>query len=440
MSIYTENLHSALVKVKSVLTGSGVWLNFGLTNYSYVITAAHNIKDDKVEIYDKFGNQLESSKIIKLEGIDISIIQIEQACNNKIEFCLGDNNKQETTSKSWILGYPNALVKTSTHKATEHEGTILIKSDSIIFRIDEILPPDKDKSNIEGFSGGPIFEVINDIIYLKGIITDSLDNNFSYSKIEGIKTEKIYDLLPQELKDEFYNRDIINDIAYQACCNFKGKISEYILENNLINKLDNIDFDYLKDCKYFYLPDDKDKSTQHISLIRNKASLEAYIHSRIITIITDDSNPNVIINPSKFENENIFTIHVTEFKRADQLVAKLIRQENSFDYNNSIILIIHSDANNNLEYWKKKRISRVISNFASGNEPELYDDKADLREKMKIRSFLDDRKNAGVKFAVINIDFIVKRIISHIEDELYGEPYDKNLLTKEIVEVIKLYA
>lgn len=440
MSVFTEKLHSALVKVKSNLTGSGVWLNFGLTDYSYVITAAHNIENNKVDIYDKCGNKLESSEIIKLEGIDISIIKIEQICDNKVEFCFDDDNKQEETSNSWILGYPKALVKTSTHKSTEHEGTILIQNNSIIFRIDEALPYDKDKSNIEGFSGGPIFEVVKNAIYLKGIITDSFDNNFSYSKIEGIKTSKIYNLLPQKLKDELYNKTIINEIAYQACNAIKGQLRDYIIENDSIERLDNIDYDDLKKCKYFYLPDDREKETQHVSLIRSKKSLESYVHSRLITMIADEKNINLIENPSKFGSENLFTIYVTDFKRTDQLIAKLIRQENSFDYNNSIIFVIYSDDDNDLMFLRKKRISRVISDYAKGNVPELYDANADIRENKVIKSFLDARKNAGVSFAIINIKFIIDMIIHHIENEFYDEPYDKKSFINEVAGVIRHYA
>lgn len=439
MTFNIEQLYSSLVKIKSKLIGSGVWLNLGLTEHSYVLTAEHNIDGKDVEVFDQKGVKLKSTYLCSLKGMDISIIKIEEQCDNKIELCLSDADIQDSKSTCWILGYPKSLVKTSKFKSMEHQGTILLKKENIFFRIDENLPKDVDESNIEGFSGGPIFEVSNGVTYLKGIITDRCDDDFSYQKIYGEKSSEIYAELPDTVKDELICKNSIAKIVSQSCDQLGDKIGEYILESNLLEKLNSINLDELKSCEYFYLPDDKPKAMQHLSLLRNKTAVEAYVHSRILSIMMDETLSDISVNPSDFESNKLFTIHVTDFTRAHQLVAKLIRQENSLIFSNATILVIYSNENNDLKYVSKKRVSRIISNFSEGNEPELYNIGAPISEKGRIRSFLEARKNAGLKFAVFNIKFLIDMIVQHIEDELYGEQYVKSIVKQEVVEAIRKY-
>lgn len=434
-----EKLHSSLVKIKSKLIGSGVWVNFGFTEHSYVLTAEHNIDGENVEVFDQSGNKLNSTYLCSLDGMDISVIKIEGQCDSQVELCLNDIERNNIDSACWILGYPKALVKISEFKSMEHQGTVLQNGDDIFFRIDDKLPKDVTKSNIEGFSGGPIFEVSNGVIYLKGIITDTFDDDFSYQKIYGVKSSSIYQDLPENMKDELVCKTSIEKAVTEACDKIDGKVGEYILDSNILDKLDSISLDKLKNCEYFYLPNDKPKTTQHLSLLRNKRIIEAYVHSRILSIMVDENLDDININPSRYESSKFFTIHVTDFTKAHELVAKLIRQENSLDFEDAVILVIYSNENNNLKYVSKKRVSRVIANFSEGKEPDLYDVSAPIRERVLIKDFLNTRKKVGLKFAVFNIKFLIDAILQHIEDELYGEAYHKNVVKQEIVKVIKNY-
>ncbi|EPW5428352.1 hypothetical protein ACWM3R_000471 [Vibrio cholerae] len=439
MSVDLSHLHAALVQVKSKLKGSGVWLKLGFAEHSYVLTATHNIEPNNIEVYDSNKTLLDSEFVCSLDELDVSIIKINSKCNNKIELYIDEEKKDDDESKCWILGYPKSLVKTSTHRAIEHEGTILNREEELFFRIDEILPNHSDKDNIEGFSGGPIFEVINGLVYLKGIITDSFDDAFNYQRILGAKIAKVIELLPRLIKEEIKCKNTISKIIDKSCEVLDEKIVEYILDCKFLEKLNYIDLEELQNCKYFYLPDDRSKNTQHLSLLRNIESLKSYIHTRIISLIMDDDLSDVLLNPTKFEAERIFTIHVTDFKEKHELIAKLIRQENSFEYSNSILLIIYSNDDNDLTYLTKKRVSKVISNYAEGRIPALYDTSAPIQERGRIRNFLEPIRKSQMKFSVINIKFLVEMIVSHIENEFYDEEYDKSLIKGEIIEVVRKY-
>ena len=56
-------LRASLVKVKYKLTGSGVWINLGFNDHSYVFTAKHNIDGDSIEVYNYKGEKLNASYI-----------------------------------------------------------------------------------------------------------------------------------------------------------------------------------------------------------------------------------------------------------------------------------------------------------------------------------------------------------------------------------------
>lgn len=433
------SLRSSLVKVKSKLTGSGVWVSLGFTQHSYVFTAKHNINVKEFDVFDSNGKKLDSTYVCDLPGLDIAILKIDERCDNRVEFCLDDNIQKDTDSTSWILGYPKALVKTSDFRAIEHEGKILLDNERLFFRIDENLPMYADRDNIEGFSGGPIFEVTKNVIYLKGIITDSFDEGFCYHRIYGVKSKDIYPLLPEDLISELYKKHNIEDIVNKSCQILDEKIIEYIVSGGFLDKLKQVDFKLLENCEYFYLPDDKNKSTQQVSFLRNEKSLQSYIHSRIISMVMDNTLFNINLNPTKFESKKLFTIHVTDFTETHQLMAKLIKQSHSLDYSNAIIMIIYSTEENDLKFVKKKRVSKVIANFADGKVPELYNDSIPIYEKAGLKSFLETRKNAAMKFSIINIKFLVQMIVEQIFNELYDEKYDMEELQKEITKVVKFY-
>ncbi|HHX8542403.1 TPA: hypothetical protein ACVO3M_004633, partial [Vibrio diabolicus] len=198
MLINAQELHSSLVKVSSGLTGSGVWINMGHSDYSYVFTAKHNIKSDQTIVTDQNATELDIVKVIPLDGIDISIIKINGRCKVNVGLCLNKDEELSKDSTCWILGHPKSLVNNSEHQVIDHEGKIIVHSDKMFFQIDDILPEYRDRTLAEGFSGGPIFEIEKNQIYLKGIITDTFDDDFNYQRIKGIKLIDIHNNLPQE--------------------------------------------------------------------------------------------------------------------------------------------------------------------------------------------------------------------------------------------------
>lgn len=444
MKTSVDRMNHALVKVTSKLTGSGVWLNLGLTDYSYVLTAKHNIddkNDDEVEVFDYNNKKLTVIQTYPLDGMDVTLIKIKEICHNDIELCLENNDQKsnELDNENWILGYPKSLIDNDDDESIEHEGSIYFKKNKIYFKIEEHLPKYRDEEYIEGFSGGPIFECSNENIYLKGIITDRFDEDFEYQRVLGTTTKEIFHSLPKSVKLETCYKNKISDLIDSACQNLDDKMAQYILENNIIEHLENINLDSLEKCNYFYLPDDKEKTSQHQSLLKNKGSIEKYIHSRILSTMMNDNIQDIDINPSSFNGNKLYTIHITNFRQDHQLIAKLIRQENSFEFSDSTLLIIYPDNNNSLKYVNKKRISKVIANYAECREPDLYDNRLPFKKRNIVNNFLKTRKDKKLKFSIINIQFLIEMITQQVENNLYGDKYDEIELKDEITGVFKQY-
>lgn len=433
-------LYSSLVKVKSKLIGSGVWINLGFDEHSYVLTANHNIHDEKIEIFNIKGDELESSYIGQIGELDIAIIKIHSKCDINVGLCLDDHAELKSDSKCWILGFPKSLVKISEYKSIDLEGSILFYDEDIFFRIEQGLPENSEREHIDGFSGGPIFEITSKgDIYLKGIITDSFDDNFSYKRIRGEKISTIYNNLPEEIKNDICSPDFISNYLNRVPLLLNQDIDEVLLDDDFLKHLKKIDLNDLNECKYFYLPDDRAKATQHISLLTNDNSIKSYLHSRIISLILDNNISKISLNPSLFGNDKLFTIHVTDFIDKHQLIARLIKQDKSLDYANSIILIIYSNDKNDLKFVRKKRISRVIADYSEGREPELYSRELPFAEKKVLKNFLESRKQAGVTFSIINLKFLVDMLINEIENEYDSNELDTALIKTEVIKVINKY-
>lgn len=433
-------LYSSLVKVKSKLIGSGVWINLGFDEHSYVLTANHNIHDEKIEIFNIKGDELESSYIGQIGELDIAIIKIHSKCDINVGLCLDDHAELKSDSKCWILGFPKSLVKISEYKSIDLEGSILFYDEDIFFRIEQGLPENSEREHIDGFSGGPIFEITSKgDIYLKGIITDSFDDNFSYKRIRGEKISTIYNNLPEEIKNDICSPDFISNYLNRVPLLLNQDIDEVLLDDDFLKHLKKIDLNDLNECKYFYLPDDRAKATQHISLLTNDNSIKSYLHSRIISLILDNNISKISLNPSLFGNDKLFTIHVTDFIDKHQLIARLIKQDKSLDYANSIILIIYSNDKNDLKFVRKKRISRVIADYSEGREPELYSRELPFAEKKVLKNFLVSRKQAGVTFSIINLKFLVDMLINEIENEYDSNELDTALIKTEVIKVINKY-
>lgn len=204
MSDLVQTVHPNCVIVEN---GSGIIINPASGNFSYILTAKHVIgiydddnnivgykKFDTIDVFTINNKKIELQKSIIHENLDIAIL----ITNERFEIDLLNIKKNITRNDiAYFLGFPN-IRRNDTKKIREFEGEIQ-ESDENTFVLRT-----KEKSNqneVVGSSGGGVFKIIEDKIYLCGI-ESSMDGNFR----------------------EFHGRVV---------CTHLDKFNELLLSNNL---------------------------------------------------------------------------------------------------------------------------------------------------------------------------------------------------------------
>lgn len=179
-----------------VNNGTGCIFQPATTEFSYVLTARHNLKKEDKASYDEYPIIKNSNnKTIKvIESIIHDYPQIDIAVH-KIEFqnisskCLPSTPKQDLSV--YIYGYPKFLKKQDRpNKATDLNGTVGIQPDPYGIYAHEInFTPNlsgrdnKANENVLDFSGSGVFEKEhNGILKLKGIYARLLDSDGALGK------------------------------------------------------------------------------------------------------------------------------------------------------------------------------------------------------------------------------------------------------------------
>jgi len=156
-------------KYLTVIVGDGSGVIFQPSeNYSYILTAKHNLKDNlSIITYD--GDNLNIQKCYKHEILDIAIIKVEKIDSPEI---LIQKEKPEYLKKYKIYGYPVTRRKNDKEdKILDYDLEITSNSNKN-YNIDVRNADSSPYEEVVGFSGGGLFNAENtneNIVYLAGI-------------------------------------------------------------------------------------------------------------------------------------------------------------------------------------------------------------------------------------------------------------------------------
>lgn len=179
LSDLIQTVHPSCVIVEN---GSGVIINPAVGDFSYILTAKHVIgiyDDNNIIGYKEFGDinvvtisnkKIELKKTIVHENLDIAIL----ISNERFEIDL--LNVKENIARNdiaYFLGFPD-LRRNDKKKIREFEGEIQEYDENIfVLRVKE----KASQKEVSGSSGGGVFKIIEDKIYLCGI-ESGMDGNF----------------------------------------------------------------------------------------------------------------------------------------------------------------------------------------------------------------------------------------------------------------------
>lgn len=322
LSDLVQSLYSNCVIIEN---GSGVIVNPALGDFSYILTAKHviGIYDDNKNIvgYKKFdtidvvtisNKKIELQNTIIHEDLDIAIL----ISSEKLEInslAIGKNIARN--ENAYFLGFPD-LRRNDTKKIREFEGVIQENDENIfVLRIKE----KSSQKEVLGASGGGVFKIIADKIYLCGI-ESGMDGNFR----------------------EFHGRVV---------CTHLARFNELLSNNNLPLIIPSMMINFLKIIENIFQHIDKADDPSCFQFLRN--SLQEYA--------------------SAFSMKAPSPIEITE-RLGEKLLVKNSPVENLFDQNLWItfieFMLIFSLIDNNDELnfqyieqvFKKRKFLYTASN------------------------------------------------------------------------------
>jgi len=199
---------SDLIKEHTVVVdeGSGVLIQPMTDEYSYILTAKHNVLVDHkdiesatkvlvdIKITTISGDNIQANDIYRHQSLDIAVIFIDYY---KTELKIYPYQKfSHIEDEVWLYGYPGRRrtkkgAEVSSYKLIIHD----ISEEKLIFRNEDIAPID----DVRGYSGGGLFYINKrqDQAFLVGIENAMENAEELNDRLKGIPITAFYDLLKE---------------------------------------------------------------------------------------------------------------------------------------------------------------------------------------------------------------------------------------------------
>lgn len=238
--IVNELLKSISIRITyGECIGSGVLLS--LDNKQVVITALHIFNNgQRINPNELSIERYEQDRLIKiafslieyipLEENDIALAHIKtEEKVEEIQFGSPTIDREVV-----ITGYPAVLTTSKELKRFYLSGIIKeLTAEKVFISVDDKLGSTsmEEKDHVDGFSGGGIFTVLENQLWLIGIETNVVTADVAYNLISGISIKHVFDKLVEQSKAFGISTDTINktyDTSYEI------KNSDYYRRNLLL--------------------------------------------------------------------------------------------------------------------------------------------------------------------------------------------------------------
>lgn len=197
--------------------GSGVLINPAEGDFSYIITAKHVIElGDKYKSHQDIVVKNLSCELIPLESVfihssaDLAVLITQEKYENKLEI---SNTSAIRGDTLFIYGFPNTRIgeNLQSDRIREYSGIVQsFNQEKFIVSLED--SPDYDQ--LVGISGGGVFKVVGDDIFLCGIESRKHGNVQSefHGNIECIQLNKIEELIEKNNLPKIYPEKMHNFI------------------------------------------------------------------------------------------------------------------------------------------------------------------------------------------------------------------------------------
>lgn len=247
--IYNIEKYSIIIECNGE-GGSGVFVSSKSTEYDYVLTAKHCLKNykDKPESIIFLYNTFSVIHVFKNDTLDIAIIKVKKS-NLVSLFSFTDKEELEKYSGNiYLYGYPK-IARKQTIKSCKLECKYDESANNLI-RLEVLKEISTFKKSAiqlqEGMSGCAAYIRKDDVVILLGIYYENTYDDFAYRNINIIPLETIKIMITNhnlaDLNLSFYSELVIedldplyskyDDLAIVDYRNLKNKISDVSPEYN----------------------------------------------------------------------------------------------------------------------------------------------------------------------------------------------------------------
>ena len=222
--------------------GSGVLVNAMSQEYSYILTAKHVIKDAKlIKIYDNNNVLLDYIDVYEHPEKDCVLITVKH--NKDVKQMISGIQDVKHNSPLMLAGYP--AVRNNDYKA---QGGSLnsYRDQEFVFITTESTP----KSIIEGFSGGGVYCLQEDLWHLIGIEyrMDGDDEDEHYDRLRCYSLQPFNEIIQQNdlpcmlpgfmesfihVADKIFDFNVVNEANIAILQEKLREIAMFLIENKL---------------------------------------------------------------------------------------------------------------------------------------------------------------------------------------------------------------
>ncbi|WP_026883540.1 trypsin-like peptidase domain-containing protein [Clostridium akagii] len=326
--IYNIEKYSIMIECNGE-EGSGVFVSSKSTEYDYVLTAKHCLKNykDKPESIIFSNNTFSTMRAFKNDTLDIAIIKVKKS--NLVSLFSFTNNEEleEYSGNIYLYGYPKIareqIIKSCKLKCKyDNSANNLIRLEVL----KEISTFKKSAIQLlEGMSGCAAYIKKDNVVILLGIYYENTYEDFAYRNINIIPLETIKNMITNynlaDLNLSFYSELIIEDFDPLYSSYDELAIEDY---RNLKNKINDVSPEYNK-RKIGVLSRKLAAATSEIDRLSHKRK-SALLYR--VFAAANEKQCELVIDNKKILSENEIDVWINKYTD----YAKKIIDEKSEDY------------------------------------------------------------------------------------------------------------
>ena len=402
---------------------------------SIVITAKHNIsnKQETIDITSFDGSPLQICDQEFCDDYDIAYFVINGNSTNAVDIC-----HEVGKADAIAYGYPRALAMES-KKHHPYEGDIYFEPDHeddnlFYMNITKGAPSEPSSDYIQGFSGGPIYEIVHEEVKLKGIVTHKIDKIFNIAKVQCHKIKTVLALINSKYKIRS-KLPLIDDALFTEIYQELGEdLEDTIFDTKISNKINEIDRDkvFKKSTKIEPLL----QLETNVSSTELRINLKKLIKTKAMALIYNfpnisaDINANPIVNTEV--NKKIFSIKIDNNLKRPEILRNFMDNAESLGLDNSIVITFSSNLSQSFEYLDKNTVSRTLENYNVKNSTLFAD--LSKKERRETKAYFKDNHNQKTSFSILDLDWLIKKALNLIENKVLIE---QEITTDSICEEIR---